>query len=170
MKKISFVLSVLMLALFVSCGKKADKAATENASEATETTPEAGLSAAREKALTISCTSNLKQIGLGLAMYAMDYDDKYPAANGWEKLLIAYIGDEKALKCPKDMHQYRYIGGGQKNTKIEGPESTIVVFCECDHQGKTNVCFADGHVASVDSEQVEKAIQTTEQGDLPKLK
>ena len=31
------------------------------------------LSKAREKAEAISCTNNLKQIGLGFSMYAMDY-------------------------------------------------------------------------------------------------
>jgi prepilin-type N-terminal cleavage/methylation domain-containing protein/prepilin-type processing-associated H-X9-DG protein len=33
---------------------------------------------AREKARAITCISNLKQIGLGLAMYVQDYDETYP--------------------------------------------------------------------------------------------
>jgi prepilin-type N-terminal cleavage/methylation domain-containing protein/prepilin-type processing-associated H-X9-DG protein len=33
---------------------------------------------AREKARSISCLSNLKQIGLGMLMYVQDYDEKYP--------------------------------------------------------------------------------------------
>ena len=33
------------------------------------------LSKAREKARAISCTSNLKQLGLGFAMYSQDYND-----------------------------------------------------------------------------------------------
>ena len=33
---------------------------------------------AREKARQSSCTSNLKQIGLGLKQYAQDYDGSYP--------------------------------------------------------------------------------------------
>ena len=33
---------------------------------------------AREKARAISCLSNLKQIGLGVMMYAQDYDETYP--------------------------------------------------------------------------------------------
>ncbi len=36
------------------------------------------LNQAREKAKTISCTSNLKQIGTYLAMYITDYNDIYP--------------------------------------------------------------------------------------------
>jgi prepilin-type N-terminal cleavage/methylation domain-containing protein len=39
---------------------------------------------AREKARSISCLSNLKQIGLGFQMYATDYDDGLPA---WDECL-----------------------------------------------------------------------------------
>ena len=33
---------------------------------------------AREKARQASCTSNLKQLTLGVIMYASDYDSKFP--------------------------------------------------------------------------------------------
>src|SRR5438132_8381844 len=36
---------------------------------------------AREKARQASCLSNLKQIGLGVMMYAQDYDEAYPSAS-----------------------------------------------------------------------------------------
>ncbi len=36
---------------------------------------------AREKARAITCVSNQKQIGLGIAMYLEDYDEKYPMAD-----------------------------------------------------------------------------------------
>jgi prepilin-type N-terminal cleavage/methylation domain-containing protein/prepilin-type processing-associated H-X9-DG protein len=35
---------------------------------------------AREKARSISCLSNMKQIGLGIYMYVEDYDETYPTA------------------------------------------------------------------------------------------
>jgi prepilin-type N-terminal cleavage/methylation domain-containing protein/prepilin-type processing-associated H-X9-DG protein len=40
------------------------------------------LNQAREKARRISCASNLKQIGLALKQYAMDYADRFPAFGG----------------------------------------------------------------------------------------
>ena len=125
----------------------------------------------REKSLAISCVSNLKMIGLGLAMYTDDNNSKLPAANGWEKDLMPYIGDEKALKCPKDKHQYRYFGNGQKLNTIKTPSTTIVAICECDHQGKRNAVFADGHVESVDPKQLETAVKRAQLlKTLPELK
>jgi len=43
---------------------------------------------AREKARAISCVSNLKQITLGIVMYAQDYDETYPAIWQWSPIAI----------------------------------------------------------------------------------
>ena len=40
------------------------------------------LNSAREKARRISCASNLKQLGLALKQYAMDYADRFPTLSG----------------------------------------------------------------------------------------
>jgi prepilin-type N-terminal cleavage/methylation domain-containing protein/prepilin-type processing-associated H-X9-DG protein len=40
---------------------------------------------AREKARAITCTSNLKQIGLATNMYTQDYDETYPSGWGWDQ-------------------------------------------------------------------------------------
>ena len=71
------------------------------------------LAKAREKARAISCTSNLKQIGLGLAMYSQEFEDyncylyNYAVASGqaplyWWQDAIApvYLGDYKMVVCP----------------------------------------------------------------------
>jgi prepilin-type N-terminal cleavage/methylation domain-containing protein/prepilin-type processing-associated H-X9-DG protein len=79
---------------------------------------------AREKARAISCISNLKQIGLGLAMYTQDYDETMPSAfictqliNGstdgagcgtgqgvqaYEVQLYPYIKNKQLWACPSD--------------------------------------------------------------------
>ncbi|MEI8245533.1 MAG: DUF1559 domain-containing protein [Lentisphaerota bacterium] len=75
------------------------------------------LSKARETARTSGCTSNLKQMGTGIAMYANDYRDYVPfcytAAGTWGKnktwadLLAPYV-NEKYNTVPG---QYYYISG-----------------------------------------------------------
>ena len=67
------------------------------------------LNQAREKARRISCTSNLKQIGLSMKQYAMDYADSFPdgastvntSTCGYEKLRDSdYLTDYGVYNCP----------------------------------------------------------------------
>lgn len=71
---------------------------------------------AREKARQASCTSNAKQIGLGLAMYTQDYDELMPPAfpqippiNGgnidrmpYDMQILPYIKNDQVFACPSD--------------------------------------------------------------------
>ncbi len=73
------------------------------------------LSKARAKARAISCTSNQKQIGLSVGMYADDNEDFFPFT-GWfssgtppknlsippQQLIYGYAGDKKMFQCPGD--------------------------------------------------------------------
>ena len=62
------------------------------------------LNQAREKARRISCISNLKQIGLSLKQYAMDYAGRFPdpvGPIGLNKLRIhGYLTNHSIYKCP----------------------------------------------------------------------
>ena len=70
-------------------------------------------SRAREKARQTSCLSNLKQIGLGLAMYEQDYDGTSIAVQGavawnnvgatglpWIQKVQPYVRNVQIFKCP----------------------------------------------------------------------
>jgi len=57
------------------------------------------LNQAREKARRISCTSNLKQIGLSMKQYAMDYADNFPDTIN-ELMASDYLTDYGVYNCP----------------------------------------------------------------------
>jgi len=75
------------------------------------------LQQAREKAHQASCISNLKQIGLGVAMYMDDNKERYPRGTGevdpatyaagtneeWFTALRPYVGDTRTYNCPSEM-------------------------------------------------------------------
>jgi prepilin-type N-terminal cleavage/methylation domain-containing protein/prepilin-type processing-associated H-X9-DG protein len=53
---------------------------------------------AREKARQATCVSNAKQIGLGISMYAQDFDEMYPFGGGgwgynprWDGVIMPYV-------------------------------------------------------------------------------
>ena len=67
------------------------------------------LNQAREKARRANCLSNLKQIGLGIAMYADSYNGRVPMDNGTSpdlgasfNLLSNTITSAKIYTCPSD--------------------------------------------------------------------
>jgi prepilin-type N-terminal cleavage/methylation domain-containing protein len=53
---------------------------------------------AREKARAITCLSNIKQIGLGTAMYVQDYDETFPIAWGEPNDFTWYLQVEPYIK------------------------------------------------------------------------
>jgi len=72
---------------------------------------------AREKARQASCTSNMKQLGLGFIQYVQDYDEKWPASAGcvvtngndtgafWAAQIYSYEKSTGIYKCPDDSTQ-----------------------------------------------------------------
>ena len=81
---------------------------------------------ARENARRSSCTSNLKQIGLGLLQYTQDYDESMPAHNMsvqhqlWMDIIQPYIKSDQLFTCPSDSRtQARFISTkGDYSTEI----------------------------------------------------
>src|SRR5438445_4426743 len=70
---------------------------------------------AREKARQTGCLSNLRQVGLGLQMYAQDYDEVLPtsvdtanfadpkAPTNFLGALIPYIKSKRIFVCPSSI-------------------------------------------------------------------
>jgi prepilin-type N-terminal cleavage/methylation domain-containing protein len=65
------------------------------------------LSRAKEAARRISCTNNMKQLGLSELMYIDDNDGRLTTrtkTNRWPTALLSTYRDVKILKCPTDLH------------------------------------------------------------------
>ena len=69
------------------------------------------LNQAREKARSISCVANQKQIGLAILMYAGDNDGYFPVSNygaprRWQDTTLSYVGNSKEVYyCPTDIRE-----------------------------------------------------------------
>jgi len=136
------------------------------------------LNSAREKARRISCASNLKQVGLALKQYAMDFKDWFPVHYGagianqpyanFELLRSdEYLSDYKVYICPSTTNT---PGAGQStltsanisysyhscmmegaNDTTGNPDSAIAIDGATNHTKFGNLLFLDGHVAGVTS-------------------
>lgn len=86
---------------------------------------------AREKARTAACQSNLKQLGLGVAMYAQDYDEILPQGylyglpdtnwlSSWMQLIMPYVKNAQVCACPSWSAPSHYSDNGP-NKQINIP-------------------------------------------------
>jgi hypothetical protein len=60
------------------------------------------LAKAKERAQTISCVSNVKQLGLAVRMYATDNNDHFPSAANWCDAVQNYVGSPRPFQCAAD--------------------------------------------------------------------
>ena len=87
------------------------------------------LSKAREKARAISCTNNMKQIGLAMSMYLGDYDDNYMLMSNnwlspyWNEQLTPYIPKRDTSNYPvqnycPSVSSHHHMGDMGNNQKL----------------------------------------------------
>jgi hypothetical protein len=137
------------------------------------------LARAKEKAGAIHCMNNVKQLNLGLIMYANDNKDRFPDGTGWCDSLRTYLGNTtNAFICPQGTPNQRchyalnaqLVGHGING--LQAPARTVLVF-EIDggwnvsggrellpakgrHHGAYAVGFADGHAEMVRAARLEQ--------------
>lgn len=48
----------------------------------------------------MQCMNNLKQLGIGFAMYCQDYDDRLPPFRDWNQKILIYVKTRDLFYCP----------------------------------------------------------------------
>ena len=127
------------------------------------------LAGAKQKAQSINCVNNVKQLSLALRIYAGDNQNHFPAATNWCDAIQSDVGAAKVFQCPADSPDHRCSYAF--NARLSGVEdgkadpNTVAIF-EADggwnvsggrelmrakprHHHVVVVGFADGHVESV---------------------
>lgn len=124
------------------------------------------LAKAKGKALNVACMNNVRQLNLGLLMYAGDNGEAFPPADRWCDASMKYVNAEKPFRCAAEPDQRSSYAlnakvAGKKTTDIKEPARTVLVFgcaggwnqaggpeLASPHQhaaGGVTVGFADGH-------------------------
>jgi len=127
------------------------------------------LAKAKERAQSIQCMNNLRQLALATQAYAAEHDGHLPSATNWCDAIKPNVGTEKNFKCPgapaMDRCDYAF------NSNLDGLEEKdisryTVLYFETDdgwnahggpellprkwrHNNSIVVAFADGHVEVV---------------------
>lgn len=129
------------------------------------------LAQAKNRAQEINCINNLRQIQVGIRIYASDNDEKFPAATNWCDAIVGEVGSPTIFQClasPGTRSGYAF------NRKLSGlaeddvDPQTVMLF-ESDlgwngaggpeavaqrHRRGVTVGFVDGSVQSVPRERV----------------
>jgi prepilin-type processing-associated H-X9-DG protein len=129
------------------------------------------LAKAKQKASSIQCMNNVKQLNLGLIMYANDNKDLFPSGAKWCDLVMPYEQASQAFVCPQgkpgQRSHYAFNAKlvGRELKDVQSPAQTVLIF-ETDggwnvaggrellpatprHNGAHAIGFVDGHVEIV---------------------
>lgn len=116
-----------------------------------------------------ACSSNLRQIGVGLRMYVQDYDEYYPSTAAWNDDIEPYTKNKQALFCPsapQEEQKPTYALNSQllgiSDSTLQDQEKTVTFFdsvpgknlvggrellsSPARHYDGQNIGFVDGHV------------------------
>jgi prepilin-type processing-associated H-X9-DG protein len=114
------------------------------------------LSSSRERARTANSMSNLRQIGLGLAMFADQHGGQLPPTV--DELVPNLISDGRVLLDPQSGEKFVYVGAGR--TWQDGGGDNVIAYSPIDRNGR-NVLYSDGHVQWMSSQQFSDALSGT---------
>jgi prepilin-type processing-associated H-X9-DG protein len=126
------------------------------------------LARAKQKAQAINCVNNLKQLGLGVKLYALNNKDQFPPAATWCDAIQGGVGSPKVFQCPADpglrcAYAFNAKLDGKKENEID-PQTVLLFESDAGWNGSggpgalkphqhssrsVNVALADGSVQSI---------------------
>lgn len=140
---------------------------------------QSGKMTSREDARRISCTSNMKQIGLAIRMYSQECRERFPDKSGAEGLEMlragGYLENVKFYTCPSTTDSisdnydladpdvtvsYVYVGG---YTESESVDTVLLWDKEGNHDNYVNFLYVDGHVEGLTGEEAINKRKSLEQ-------
>jgi hypothetical protein len=142
----------------------------------------------RASAQSISCLSQLRQIGTGFLQYAANNDHRFPnpyeLQTSWEQLLRPYVTSKEAFHCPGDTELFPMIGSsydwrdtGSPETSLAGRRINESTRAECvlafealpswHARGRMNAALLNGSALSMDQEDCMSDLQTPIRVPLP---
>jgi prepilin-type processing-associated H-X9-DG protein len=125
--------------------------------------------AARTKARSVQCLSNVKELGRALMMYVQDWDETYPPAESWSDGAARYLQPtevQSLFRCPAAASPYSYAFNEALDRmplrRLDAPTETVMLLESAAklrnatgdrdaravpprHSGGANYGFADGH-------------------------
>jgi len=78
------------------------------------------LAKAKQRAQSIQCVSQMKQLALGLRLYANDNKDTFPPADTWCDSIQSYVGKQQIFQCKADRSGQR--SSFALNKKVAGKD------------------------------------------------
>jgi prepilin-type processing-associated H-X9-DG protein len=131
------------------------------------------LAKAKQKAQTVNCASNMKQLALAVKVYAVDHNDQLPPAATWCDAIQSHVGSPKVFQCPADPdRRCAYAFNAKLDGKKEGeldPQTVLLFESAAGWNGSgdvnalkphkhsirsANVAFMDGSVRRIPSSQL----------------
>ncbi|HVU27309.1 MAG TPA: prepilin-type N-terminal cleavage/methylation domain-containing protein [Verrucomicrobiae bacterium] len=122
------------------------------------------LASAKQKAWAVTCTSNLRQISLGMKMFADDNNEFYPQSgavvywntnnptattNSWMQQIYAYVENTNVYRCPGNVQlpapmqgPFNYFNGARAAYVDAGQFAAVK---------NTRILFPSAHVLSGDT-------------------
>jgi prepilin-type processing-associated H-X9-DG protein len=120
---------------------------------------------AKQRAQSINCVNNMKQLALAVRMYTLDHNDQLPPAATWCDAIQGDAGSSKVFQCPAEpSRRCSYAFNAKldgKNEKEVNPQTVLLFESDAGWNGSgganalkphqhsnraVNVAFADGSV------------------------